>query len=299
MSCHWCRQVCGPRDTRLLAFLCGCGCGCVWNRHVPHLPCMPFPFSSMLLTRRRLGGLILWSACQESTGGASLDWWRTGAWGDDWLQPLSQIISATCTAAVRPQLIVDHGVEVKGGHIFPHPSAPHPSSYCDPLLHRTESMKEKQQVRIKKVYIEKSHFTQFYAWTIVWSFRIQNVIVNEGKKVTWIPFSLVWCVRFKLLTRQRPGWIEWLERPGDWGELLGTQTISTRPCIACCGPKSPHLSRQIDWTPGLVCLALLACWRGLEGSGECSLQRAQLMGTEQIMCSGQKMSLPTLWKTHW
>lgn len=122
-------------------------------------------------------------------------------------------------------------------------------------------MKEKQRVRMKKVYIEKSHFTKFYAWTMVWSFRRQNVIVNEGKKITWIPLSLVRCVRFKLLTRQRPGWIEWLERPGDWGELLGTQTISTRPCIACRGPKSPHLSRQIDWTPGLVCLALLACLR--------------------------------------
>lgn len=119
-------------------------------------------------------------------------------------------------------------------------------------------------------------------------------IVNQGWGVTWIPLFLVRCVTFKLLTRQRPGWIEWLERPGDWGELLGTQTISTRPCIACRGPKSLHLSRQIDWTPGLVCLALLDCWRGLEGSRECPLQRAQLMGTEQITCSGQttKIRIP-------
>lgn len=44
--------------------------------------------------------------------GAGQDRRRTGAWGDAWLQPLSQIVSATCPDAVRLQLIVDQGVEV-------------------------------------------------------------------------------------------------------------------------------------------------------------------------------------------
>ncbi len=81
-----------------------------------------FPFLSRALdSTPSPGPNPLISMPGEHGGGGSLDCWKTGAWGDDWLQPLCQIISATCTAAVRPQLIVDHGVEVKEGHIFPPP----------------------------------------------------------------------------------------------------------------------------------------------------------------------------------
>lgn len=107
---------------------------------------------------------------------------------------------------------------------------------------------------------------------------------------TWIPHSLIQGVRFKLLCRQRPGW--WCVCVGYGGGetqktsgLLGTQTINTHSCIACCGPKSLHLSRQIDWTPGLVCLARSGlpegAW-GQQGIPPPPPKRVQLVGTKKI-----------------
>lgn len=73
---------------------------CVWNPlctsscpHAFHLP----PACSWLSAVP--GGLILWSACRGVRRGARLNWWMAGARGDAWLQPLSQIVSATCTTA--------------------------------------------------------------------------------------------------------------------------------------------------------------------------------------------------------
>lgn len=103
---------CGPPNTRLLAFLCGC----VWNCRETRVPCMPFPFFNVLLTRCCRCDLILWSACWEEHTQAWLGQWRTGDWGAALLQPLSQIVSATCADAVWTSLIVDQGWRCKGGH---------------------------------------------------------------------------------------------------------------------------------------------------------------------------------------
>lgn len=60
------------------AFLCEFGC--LWDRHASNFPCMPFPFSNVLLTWHCLCGLILWSACQESTEGPG---WTGGRQGPE------------------------------------------------------------------------------------------------------------------------------------------------------------------------------------------------------------------------
>lgn len=176
--------VCGPNAPRLLAFLCGCGC--VWNQHVPHLPCMPFLFSDVLLTRRRLQSLILWSACQESTGGGrrGAAGWTGGGW--DEVTPGSSHFLWLCSDA--------------GSISGPHPPARHPGSSL-----------EKQWESVKNCIFQERKLTFYDTLCCSYTSKTEcNYKWGEGGSL--IPFSLVWCVRFKLPVRQRPGWMGWLKR---------------------------------------------------------------------------------------
>lgn len=131
---------CGPSYTRLLAFLCGC----VWNCLETRVPCMPFPFFNMLLTRCCHCNLILWSACWEEHRRAD---WASGEQGTEVLRCSSHFLRLFQPLVLMqcelPSLLTRGGGVREGTH--PTPSAQHLSPFCDLFFHRGESwVKEKK-----------------------------------------------------------------------------------------------------------------------------------------------------------
>lgn len=131
---------CGPSYTRLLAFLCGC----VWNCLETRVPCMPFPFFNMLLTRCCHCNLILWSACWEEHRRAD---WASGEQGTEVLRCSShflRLFQPLVLMQCELRSLLTRGGGVRGGGTHPTPSAQHLSPFCDLFFHRGESwVKEK------------------------------------------------------------------------------------------------------------------------------------------------------------
>lgn len=173
----------------------------------------------------------------------------------------------------------------------PHPSAPCPSSYHDPLFHWAHSTKCKLRKK------EKSCFIPLSAWAMYGSFKTQNHKQGVENNLNSNFPGRMCQVQVTYQTKTRVNRVSW-ETRGLRGVAWHTNNYHSS-LHSLPWPQIPSFV-QTNWLdPRSVCLALLACWKGLEGSGECPLQWAQPMGKEQITCCGQTMSLPKHFKTHW